>query len=86
MPQADQAVKFYLEVSDDENRSHSSIPEAPIPVRFSCTRCHCQRAEIRPVAAHLPHSGGLYCQECGGWIKWLGAAQKAALLGQGGAA
>jgi hypothetical protein len=86
MPHPDRAVKFYLRVSDDENHSHSSIPEDPIPVRFSCTRCHCQRAEIRPVAAHLPHAGGLYCQECGGWIKWVGASQKAALLAQGGAA
>lgn len=85
MPQADQAVNFYLRVSDDSNKTHSSTPETPIPVRFSCTRCHSQKAEIRPVAAHLPHAGGLYCQECSGWIKWLGAAQKAALL-EGGAA
>jgi hypothetical protein len=86
MPHPDRAVNFYLEVSDDENYSHSSIPESPIPVEFACTRCFSQQAEIHPVAAHLPHAGGLYCQECGGWIKWLGAAQKAALLAQGGVA
>jgi hypothetical protein len=86
MQHPDRAVNFYLSISDDENHSYSNIPEAPIPVQASCNRCYSKRSEIRPVASHLPHVGGLYCQGCGGWIKWLGAAQKATLLAQGGAA
>jgi hypothetical protein len=73
-------------INKNENHAHSSIPKAPIPVSASCNRCYSQRAEIRPVASHLPHAGGLYCAECGKWIKWLGADQKVALLAQGGVA
>lgn len=52
----------------------SSTPPKPLP-----TACpHCGSASLAISPATPPHAARLDCEDCGGWIKWIGKSQAAA--------